>query len=81
MGSGGKFIADKVPVGNIVVIYAAIGNLDEATRKVGELIDRIGADPNDKEAWKELEIYSDRVKLRGMTLVQSVKALIRSQKG
>lgn len=79
MGHGGKFNGDRVPTGSVVTAYAALGNMADAVKRTEELVDRIGEDPNDTEAWKGLELYAERLKSRGMTVVQTVKSLLRSQ--
>lgn len=79
MGHGGRFKEDRVPTGTVITAYAALGNMADAVKRTEELVDRIGADPNDSEAWKGLELYAERLKTRGMTVVQTVKSLLRSQ--
>lgn len=79
MGSGGKFISTPVPIGSIVSAYAAMGNLSEAIDKAEKLVDHLGQHPDDPDAWKELGIYTERIKSRSITLVQILRNLKRSQ--
>lgn len=81
MGSGGKFVETKVPLGAIVEAYAALGNLRDAVDKTEGLIDKLGQDNENPETWQALEVWEGRIKSRSITLVSIVRKIRKSQEG
>lgn len=79
MGSGGKFIADKVPIAHTVTTYAAAGNLRDAVDKAEEAVTKISNGSTDPEDFKTLKVETERIKTRSMTLVAVLRNLIKSQ--
>lgn len=79
MGHGGKFQETRIPLGPVVEAYAAIGNLDDAVKRCESAVDALGQDPNNSQAWKDLEVNTERVKSRSITLVTILRKLRKSQ--
>ena len=79
MGHGGKFISTPIPTSSIVTAYAALGNLRDAVKRTEELLDHLAEYPDDASGWEGLTLYRDRLRSRGVTLVQVLNGLIRSQ--
>lgn len=79
MGHGGKFIDTPIPLSSVINAYAAIGNLSDAISKAEKAVDRLGQNPDDSEAWKELEVNTERIKSRSITLVGILRRMKNSQ--
>lgn len=79
MGSGGKFITDKIPVGMTVTAYAAAGNLQDAIAETEKAITAVSNGSTDPKDWQAIERGADRIKSRSMTLVTVIRTILRSQ--
>ena len=79
MGSGGKFITDKIPVGQTVTIYAANALLAEAIKETEEAVTAVSNGSTDPKDWQAIQTGTERIKSRSITLVSVLKNLLRHQ--
>lgn len=79
VGHGGRFIADKIPIGQTVTVYAANALLKEAIDQTEAAITAVSNGSVDPEDWRAIEVGTNRIKSRSITLVTVLRSLLKSQ--